>query len=205
MTGLSNPVIVIPGITANYLRDDYTLPPDTVWSVLTKAFEWASLHPDNVRYEALEPARVRPDQLFEVVYKDLIEELRHDLSPTQDQPVPVYPFAYDWRLPVTHNAALLQKLGYAQLHSGNQLIAELAQEMIDAGVHVRLYSFMGLIVLHLRNALSWIPLVASSRSIQVQHLVSSSLIPAYGELKDKAGNLACLKFSSFHETLAQSL
>jgi hypothetical protein len=106
---------------------------------------------------------------------------------------------------MTHNAALLQKLGYAQLQSGNQLIASLAQEMIDAGVHVRIYTFMGLIVLHLRNALSWIPLVASSRSIQVQHLVSSSLIPAYGELKDKAGNLTCLKFSSFHETLAQSL
>ena len=106
---------------------------------------------------------------------------------------------------MTHNAALLQQLGYTQLQSGNQLIASLSQEMIDAGVHVRIYTFMGLIVLHTRNALSWIPLVASSRSAQVQHLVSSSLIPAYGELKDKAGNLTCLKFSSFHETLAQSL
>jgi hypothetical protein len=106
---------------------------------------------------------------------------------------------------MTHNAALLQQLGYSQLHSGNQLIAELAQEMINAGVHVRLYTFVGLVVLHLRNAASWIPMVASSRSGQVQHLVSSSLIPAYFQLKDKAGNLTCLKFSSFHEALAQSL
>src|SRR5262245_51717449 len=35
---------------------------------------------------------------------------------------------------MTHNAALLQQLGYCQLQSGNQLIASLAQEMIDAGV-----------------------------------------------------------------------
>ncbi len=106
---------------------------------------------------------------------------------------------------MTHNAALLQQLGYSQLYSGNQLIASLAQEMIDAGVHVRLYSFMSLIVLHLRNWLSWIPMVAASRSAEVQHLLSSGLLPAYAELKDKAGNLTYLKFSSFHEAVAQSL
>jgi hypothetical protein len=106
---------------------------------------------------------------------------------------------------MTHNAALLQQLGYSQLHSGNQLIASLAQEMIDAGVHVRLYTFMGLFVLHVRSSLSWIPMVAASKSVQVQQLLSSSLIPAYAQLKDKAGNLTCLKFSSFHEALAQSL
>ncbi len=106
---------------------------------------------------------------------------------------------------MTHNAALLQQLGYSQLHSGNQLIASLAQEMIDAGVHVRLYSFMSLIVLHLRHWLSWIPMVAASRSSEVQQILSAALIPAYSQLKDKADNLTCLKFSSFHETLAQSL
>jgi len=94
---LPNPVIVVPGITANYLRDDYTIPPETVWSVMTKAYERSLLHPDNLRYEAIEPARVQPDQLFEIVYKELIDELRHNLSPSQDRPVPVFPFAYDWR------------------------------------------------------------------------------------------------------------
>jgi hypothetical protein len=106
---------------------------------------------------------------------------------------------------MTHNAALLQQLGYSQIRSGNQLIASMAQEMIDAGVQVRLYSFIALGVLHLRNALSWVPLVAATKSAQVQQLLSSGLIPAYAELKDKAGNLTCLKFSSFHEALAQSL
>jgi uncharacterized membrane protein YecN with MAPEG domain len=106
---------------------------------------------------------------------------------------------------MTHNAALLQQLGYSQLQSSNQLIAELAQQMIDAGVHVRLYTFMALIVLHLRNVLSWVPMIATSRSIQVQQLLSSSLLPAYDELKEKAGNLICLKFSSFHEAWAESL
>jgi len=106
---------------------------------------------------------------------------------------------------MSHNAALLQQLGYNQLQSGNQLISSLAQQMIDAGVHVRLYTFIALLVLHLRNALNWVPIVASSRSIQVQHLLSASLIPAYAELKYKAGNLTCLKFSSFHEALAHRL
>lgn len=106
---------------------------------------------------------------------------------------------------MSHNAALLQQLGYSQLNSGNQLIASLAQEMIDAGVHVRLYSFMSLIVLRVRNWLCCFPMVAATRSAEVQHLLSSGLIPAYAELKDKAGNLTCLKFSSWHEALAQNL
>ena len=106
---------------------------------------------------------------------------------------------------MTHNATLLQQLGYSQLQSGNQLIVSLAEEMIDAGVHVRIYTFMSLIVLRLRNLLSWIPMIAASRSAQVQQILSSNLIPSYALLKDKADNLTCLKFSSFHEALAQSL
>jgi uncharacterized protein (DUF3820 family) len=106
---------------------------------------------------------------------------------------------------MSHNAALLQQLGYAQLQSGNQLIATLAQEMVDAGVHVRLYTFMALIVLHVRTALQWLPLVSAASCGDVQSLVTSSLLPAYALLKDKADNLTCLKFSSLHESLAQSL
>ncbi|HVU36905.1 MAG TPA: hypothetical protein VHC95_01085 [Opitutales bacterium] len=97
---LPNPVIVVPGITATYLRDDYVLPPEVVWSVMTKTYERVSLHPNNLRYEAVEPARVRADQIFEVAYRELIEELRHNLQETEDEPVPVYPFSYDWRMPL---------------------------------------------------------------------------------------------------------
>jgi hypothetical protein len=106
---------------------------------------------------------------------------------------------------MTHNAALLQKLGYCQLHSPNPLISSLAQEMIDAGVHVRLYTFVGLISLHLRRRLGSVPLITARKFCDVQELLSTSLIPAYEQLKDKAGNLTCLKFSSLHEELAQSL
>src|SRR5262245_29197173 len=107
---------------------------------------------------------------------------------------------------MTHNAALLQKLGYCQVHSPNPLISSLAQEMIDAGVHVRLYTFVGLIALQVRLRLPLsVPLASARKLCDVQDLLASSLIPAYEQLKDKAANLTCLKFSSLHEELAQSL
>src|SRR6476620_2807699 len=106
---------------------------------------------------------------------------------------------------MSHNAALLQEIGYTQLRSGNQLITSLAQEMVDAGVHVRLYTFMGLIVLHARNILQWLPLFATATCSDVHGLVATSLLPAYAQLKDKADNLTCLKFTSLQEPLAQSL
>lgn len=94
------PTIVIPGITASFLHDIYTLPPETIWSVVTKDYTRATLHPNDLRYEATEPARVVPGQIFEIAYKELIEELRHNLRPSETLPVPVYPFAYDWRQPL---------------------------------------------------------------------------------------------------------
>ena len=106
---------------------------------------------------------------------------------------------------MSHNAALLQQVGYAQLRSGNQLIESLAQEMVDAGVHVRLYTFMALIVLQVRSALQRLPLFSAATCGDVHNLVSASLLPAYALLKDKAGNLTCLKFSNLHDALVQSL
>jgi len=97
---LPDPVIIVPGITANTLRDGYPLPPEDVWTVLSPDYDRAALHPEDLRYEATEPARVRPGQLFEIAYGELIDALRHDLSPDADRPVPVYPFAYDWRQPL---------------------------------------------------------------------------------------------------------
>jgi pimeloyl-ACP methyl ester carboxylesterase len=97
---LARPVIVVPGITASYLDDHYALPPETIWSVLTKEYERAALHPDQLQLEAIEPALIRAGQLFEIAYKELIEELRHNLRDKEDRPVPVYPFSYDWRQPL---------------------------------------------------------------------------------------------------------
>jgi uncharacterized protein (DUF3820 family) len=106
---------------------------------------------------------------------------------------------------MSHNAALLQEVGYAQLQSNNQLIASLAQQMVDAGVHVRLYTFMALIVLQVRSSLQVLPLVSAANIGDVRNIVASSLMPAYALLKDKADHLTCLKFSSLHDSLAQSL
>src|SRR5262249_35947462 len=80
----------------------YPISPELVWAVLTKNYERAVLHPDDpaLRYELREPARVTPGQVYEVAYRELVEELRFNLSPRADQPVPVYAFGYDWRVPL---------------------------------------------------------------------------------------------------------
>lgn len=95
---LVNPVIFVPGITATYLKDEYRLPPEFVWTVLTKEYEKVALHPDDLRYEVQQPARLRPDQLYEIAYKELVEELRYNLRKREDLKVPVFPFGYDWRM-----------------------------------------------------------------------------------------------------------
>lgn len=95
-----DPVIVVPGITANYLSDQYPIPPEDIWTVLNLKYERAALHPDDLRFEVGAPSLVRSGQLYEIAYKELIQELRHNLSPSSDQPVPVFPFSYDWRQPL---------------------------------------------------------------------------------------------------------
>jgi pimeloyl-ACP methyl ester carboxylesterase len=104
---LADPVILLPGITATYLHDEYRLPPEIVWSVVRRRYDSVILHPNDLRYEAHEPSVVRPDQIFEVAYRELIEELRTELSPdgaVAHEGVPVYPFAYDWRKPLSQLA-----------------------------------------------------------------------------------------------------
>lgn len=108
----SHPIIFLPGIMGSELRDEYPVEPETVWSpfkLLIKAYDRITPHPDDVRFELQEPARVTRDQVFALVYSELIEELRHNLSPQADEPVPVFPFAYDWRQPLeTTEDALAQ-------------------------------------------------------------------------------------------------
>jgi pimeloyl-ACP methyl ester carboxylesterase len=125
------PVIVLPGIMGTALRDEYPVGPETVWSplrLLVKDFERITLHPSDVRYELKEPARVVADQLFEIAYEDFIEELRHNLTPKADQPVPVFPFAYDWRQPLE------------ELHSQ---LAEFIDEVLDRTKLLRHYHEVG--------------------------------------------------------------
>jgi len=105
---MQNPVIVIPGITASELRDEYQVQPENVWSaVINQDYDRITLHPDDVRYERNEPARIRADAVFKLPYGDLIAELRHNLTQKADRPVPVYPFPYDWRLPLSQTVEQL--------------------------------------------------------------------------------------------------
>lgn len=108
---------------------------------------------------------------------------------------------------MTHNAALLQRLGYGQLRTGNPLLCDLAQQMIDAGVYVRLYAFLGLATLRLWSVLGFnsIPVFPARKIRELQHMMSDSLVPAYELLKNKAGNLICVKYSGYHDALIQSL
>ena len=102
-TPYPNPVIFLPGIMGSALRDQYPVSPETVWSTFKlaiKAYERITPHPSDTRYELREPARVVPDQLLELVYSEFIEELRHNLTSKADEPIPVFPFAYDWRQPL---------------------------------------------------------------------------------------------------------
>jgi uncharacterized membrane protein YecN with MAPEG domain len=113
----------------------------------------------------------------------------------------------DWLRRMTHNAALLQQLGYNHINSSNPLISELAQQMVDAGVHVRLYTFIGLAVLRCWRLAGMRPLPAllASKLADTQRMFAEDLVPSYQLLKEKAGNLTCLKFSAYHEALLQSL
>lgn len=141
------PTIVVPGITASYLMDDYPLTPETIWSVMSRNYERASLHPDNPRFEAVEPARVFAGQVFEVAYKELIEELRHNLRPKVDLPVPVFPFGYDWRQPL---AITVERLGtfIDEVIERTKLLRHYAKEDYGAAPKVNLvgHSMGGLVV-----------------------------------------------------------
>ncbi len=102
------PVILVPGITASDLHDDYELPPEAVWTTVRKRrYERITLHPltlasERRPYELREPARVAPRGPLPLIYEDLVEELRDGLSDDMGAPVPVYPFGYDWRMPLDH-------------------------------------------------------------------------------------------------------
>ncbi len=105
-TGKITPIVLVHAVTAGGLHDHYPMDAERIWSPWEAAFKnydriqlypYESVAPDQIRYEAIEPALVRPSEAFGLVYKDLVGELKHNLSygPTPVQPV--FPFVYDWR------------------------------------------------------------------------------------------------------------
>ncbi len=114
-----NPVIFLPGILGSALRDNYDVNPQTVFSArsllpladsFTDDYTRIALHPDDQRFERLEPARVDADGVVPVIYKEFILELRHSLAKDPRQPVPVFPMAYDWRQPLESTEDRLEAL-----------------------------------------------------------------------------------------------
>lgn len=109
MAKLQNPVIVVPGMMGTTLHDAYPLQTLDLWTmILNRDQHRISLHPDNPKYEAFEPARVYAGRLF-AIYNDLIEALRHELTLRADEPTPVFPFPYDWRRDVRETAKELER------------------------------------------------------------------------------------------------
>src|SRR5262249_56645203 len=75
------PVIVVHAITGSALVDEYPLPAEVVWDlslrlthpVPTADFLRIAPHPDDTRFEAVEPARVQSSQILNIIYGDLVE------------------------------------------------------------------------------------------------------------------------------------
>jgi hypothetical protein len=129
--------------------------------------------------------------------------LRHSHSPLEFQKLQRKRMrvAAEYLRRMSHNAALLQRVGYGQLRSSNPLVAAQAQELIDAGVHVRLYAFLGLTALFFRR----ISGLGVKKISDVQKMMSASLIPAYQSLRSKAQELTTLRDTGLQDALARSL
>lgn len=141
-----DPVVLVPGITASELRDEYDLPPSDVWTaVLHRAHKRVSLHPEDLRYEARQPARTMPNQVFQLVYEELIEELRDDLRANEVDAVPVYPFAYDWRLPLQQTEKRLANF-ITEVIGRTRLLPHYRHHGGPSRVHLVAHSMGGLVV-----------------------------------------------------------
>jgi len=149
---------------------------------------------------------VNLDALVDAIDPSQDAYLRHSHSPADFQKLQRkrMRLAAEYLHRMSHNAALLQRVGYGQIHSSNRVVAEQGQELIDAGVNVRLYAFLGLAALFFRRV--WVFRSMSLAKVsQVQKMMCSNLIPAYNALRSKAEDLTMLRDRAFHDALLQSL
>jgi len=122
-TPLPTPIIVLPGNPASNLWDLYPTQPDQVYTLTRggfplhkpsneKNYDRLLFHPDdplvtlNTTGKTISPARVAAWNAFYLPYEDLVERLKQDVG-TDDQPAPVFPFAYDWRYDSSVSARVL--------------------------------------------------------------------------------------------------
>lgn len=139
------PVILVPGLKASGIEDYYPIERDTLWSaVVAKQYDRVAMHPDDLRFEAIEPAMVRSSAPFPVVYKDILEALRYELTPDARKPVPVFAFGYDWRQDCFRTAAQLE-LMIEEALARTRLLPHYRKEE-PAQVDVVAHSMGGLVV-----------------------------------------------------------
>jgi pimeloyl-ACP methyl ester carboxylesterase len=117
------PIIVVPGNPASNLLDLYPTTPDSTYTLsrggwpfhkpsADKNYDRLPFHPDdpattlNTTGKSIAPARIAAINAFYIPYEDLVERLKSDVG-TQDQPAPVFPFAYDWRFDTAVSAIAL--------------------------------------------------------------------------------------------------
>lgn len=121
---LPRPIIVVHGNPASNLLDLYLTQPDAVYTLArggfplhfpgsTKLYQRVPFHPDdptttlNVTGRAVAPARIRAISAFYIPYENLVERLKRDIG-SEDDPAPVFPFAYDWRFDTSTSAPELR-------------------------------------------------------------------------------------------------
>jgi pimeloyl-ACP methyl ester carboxylesterase len=115
---LPAPIIVVPGNPAVNLLDLYLTTPDPAFTLsrgflnkpsFDKNYDRLPFHPDdpattlNLTGKKVTPARLAAINAFYLPYEDLVERLKKDIV-SQDDPTPVFPFAYDWRFETTAGA-----------------------------------------------------------------------------------------------------
>lgn len=99
------PTIVLPGFATSTLVDLAMLPPKNIWQPLDfirppgKKMRAILPYPRHPRYSVAAQARIRAGFPFTALYKKLLHVLRVQLRGAAHDPL-VYPFAYDWRLPL---------------------------------------------------------------------------------------------------------
>ena len=117
------PIVVVHGNPASNLLDLYLTQPDAVYTLArggwpahlpgsTKLYQRIPFHPDdptttlNVTGNAVAPSRIAAVSAFYIPYENLIERLKRDIG-SEDEPAPVFPFAYDWRFDTSTTAPKL--------------------------------------------------------------------------------------------------
>ncbi|MEM1184605.1 MAG: hypothetical protein AAGI53_06335 [Planctomycetota bacterium] len=152
------PVVVVHAVTAAGLDDHYRLNHQRVWSPISMAqhrYERVTLYPHvgltqgAARYEAQNPSMVRTGELFSLIYEEIVDDLRNELSyrgvPTQ----PVFPFAYDWRQDNFRSAEQLRQFCDEVIERTNTLFHD-ARKLEDGaplcdGVDIVAHSMGGLV------------------------------------------------------------